>query len=180
MHKIPTGSTACCSLRSLHAFLTLCVTLPLHLHYMYFTLELSFVTKSKMWNGLRLLNCNEWPMSTFSLISGSQCTSDVCCSQCCWQCRCVWVSGRLPPAPLPHQHPLPHHQSHQGHTPHEGQMNFLTSAKHMTWQRMQSMKSADLIDHSKFLPWRQLNGCSVTRPFPSLWRVWLAGLVLPS
>ena len=25
------------------------------------------------------------------------------------------------------------------------------------------MKSADLIGHIKFLPWRQLNGCSVTR-----------------
>jgi len=27
---------------------------------------------------------------------------------------------------------------------------------------------------SKFLPWQELNGCSVTRPFLSLRRVWLA------
>ena len=33
------------------------------------------------------------------------------------------------------------------------------------WQRTRSMKSADLIGHIKFLPWGQLNGCSVTRPF---------------
>ena len=44
------------------------------------------------------------------------------------------------------------------------------------WQRMQSTKSADLIGYIKFLPWEQLNGCSVTRPFLSLWRVWLARL----
>ena len=41
---------------------------------------------------------------------------------------------------------------------------------------MQSTKSADLIDHIKFLPWRQLSGCNVTRPFLSLWREWLARL----
>ena len=29
------------------------------------------------------------------------------------------------------------------------------------------MKSADLIGHIKFLPWRQLDGCSMTRPFRS-------------
>ena len=44
------------------------------------------------------------------------------------------------------------------------------------WQRMQSTKSTDLIGHSKFLPWRQLDGCSVTRLFLSLWRVWLTRL----
>ena len=38
------------------------------------------------------------------------------------------------------------------------------------------MKSADLIDHIKFLPWEQLDGCRVTRPFLSLRRVWLARL----
>ena len=32
---------------------------------------------------------------------------------------------------------------------------------------MWSTKSADLIGHIKFLPWGQLNGCSVTRPFLS-------------
>ena len=32
---------------------------------------------------------------------------------------------------------------------------------------MQSTKSADFIGHSKFLPWQQLNGCSVTRHFLS-------------
>ena len=31
---------------------------------------------------------------------------------------------------------------------------------------MQSTKRADLIGHTKFLPWQQLNGCNVTRPFP--------------
>ena len=36
--------------------------------------------------------------------------------------------------------------------------------------------SADLIGHIKFLPWGQLDGCSVTRPFLSLGRVWLARL----
>ena len=41
---------------------------------------------------------------------------------------------------------------------------------------MQSTKSADLIGHSKFLLWRQLDGCSVTRPFLSLQRVQLARL----
>ena len=30
---------------------------------------------------------------------------------------------------------------------------------------MRSTKSADLIGHIKFLPWGQLNGCSMTRPF---------------
>ena len=35
------------------------------------------------------------------------------------------------------------------------------------WQQMWSTKSADLIGHIKFLPWGQLNGCSVTRPFLS-------------
>ena len=29
---------------------------------------------------------------------------------------------------------------------------------------MHSKKSADLIGHSKFLPWQQLNGCSMTLP----------------
>ena len=29
------------------------------------------------------------------------------------------------------------------------------------------MKSVDLIGHDKFLSWRQLDGCSVTRPFLS-------------
>ena len=37
------------------------------------------------------------------------------------------------------------------------------------------MKSADLIGH-KFLSWRQLDDCSVTRPFLSLRRVWFARL----
>ena len=32
----------------------------------------------------------------------------------------------------------------------------------------------DLIGRSKYLPLRQLNCCSVTRPFLSLRRVWLA------
>ena len=32
---------------------------------------------------------------------------------------------------------------------------------------MRSTKSADLIGHDKFLSWRQLDGCSVTRPFLS-------------
>ena len=41
---------------------------------------------------------------------------------------------------------------------------------------MQSTKSADLIDHIKFLLWRQLSGCNMTRPFLSLRRVWLARL----
>ena len=58
----------------------------------------------------------------------------------------------------------------------------LTSAKHVVtyctpWQRMRSTKSADLIGHSKILSWGQLDGCSVTRPFLSLRRVWLARLV---
>ena len=39
------------------------------------------------------------------------------------------------------------------------------------WQRMRSTKSTDLIGHIKFLPWGQLNGCNVTRPFLSLRRV---------
>ena len=30
------------------------------------------------------------------------------------------------------------------------------------------MKSADLISHSKSLPWQQLDGCSVTRPILSV------------
>ena len=34
------------------------------------------------------------------------------------------------------------------------------------WQRMRSTKNADLIGHTKFLPWQQLNGWNVTRPFP--------------
>ena len=38
------------------------------------------------------------------------------------------------------------------------------------------MKSADLIGHSKILSWGQLDGCSVTRPFLSLQRVWLVRL----
>ena len=41
---------------------------------------------------------------------------------------------------------------------------------------MRSTKSADLIGHSKILSWGQLDGCSVTRPFLSLRRVWLARL----
>ena len=41
---------------------------------------------------------------------------------------------------------------------------------------MRSTKSTDLIGHIKFLPRGQLNGCSVTKPFLSLWRVWLASL----
>ena len=45
---------------------------------------------------------------------------------------------------------------------------------------MQSTKSADLIDPDKFVSWRQLDGCSVTRPFLSLRRVWLARLVCGS
>ena len=32
---------------------------------------------------------------------------------------------------------------------------------------MRSTKNADLIGHDKFLSWRQLDGCSVTRPFLS-------------
>ena len=36
------------------------------------------------------------------------------------------------------------------------------------------MKSVDLIGHIKFLLWGQLDGCSMTRPFLSLRRVWLA------
>ena len=39
-------------------------------------------------------------------------------------------------------------------------------------------KSADLIGHITFLPWRQLDGCSMTRPFLSLRRVWLARLIV--
>ena len=39
------------------------------------------------------------------------------------------------------------------------------------------MKSADLIGHIKFLAWGQLDGCSVTTPFPSLQRVWLARVI---
>ena len=34
----------------------------------------------------------------------------------------------------------------------------------------------DLIGHIQFLPWRQLDDCSMTRPFLSLRRVWLARL----
>ena len=57
----------------------------------------------------------------------------------------------------------------------------LTSTKHIVtyctpWQQMQSTKSTDLIGHIKFLPWGQLDGCSVTRPFLSLRRMWLARL----
>ena len=57
----------------------------------------------------------------------------------------------------------------------------LTSAKYVVtyctpWQPMRSTKRADLIGPDKFLSWRQLDGCSVTRPFLSLWRVWLARL----
>ena len=37
-------------------------------------------------------------------------------------------------------------------------------------------ESVDLIGHSKFLSWQQLNGCSVTRLFLSLRRVWLVKL----
>ena len=43
---------------------------------------------------------------------------------------------------------------------------------------MRSTKSMDLIGHSKILLWGQLDGCSVTRPFLSLRRVWLARLEL--
>ena len=35
------------------------------------------------------------------------------------------------------------------------------------WQQMRSTKSANLIGHIKFLPWGQLDGCSMTRPFLS-------------
>ena len=59
----------------------------------------------------------------------------------------------------------------------------LTSAKHvvtylysMTTDAIYT-KNADLIGHSKILSWGQLDGCSVTRPFLSLQRVWLARLV---
>ena len=41
----------------------------------------------------------------------------------------------------------------------------------------ESTKSANLIGHIKFLLWKQLDGCSVTRPFLSLERVWLARLI---
>ena len=33
------------------------------------------------------------------------------------------------------------------------------------WQQMRSKNSTDLIGHIKFLPWRQLDGCSMTWPF---------------
>ena len=33
---------------------------------------------------------------------------------------------------------------------------------------MQSTKNTDLIGDSKFLPWRQLDDCSMTRPFLSV------------
>ena len=39
------------------------------------------------------------------------------------------------------------------------------------------MKSVDLIGHIKFPLWGQLDGCSMTRPFLSLQRVWLARLM---
>ena len=42
---------------------------------------------------------------------------------------------------------------------------------------VRSTKSADLIGHIKFLPEGQLDGCSVTRLFLSLRRVWLARLM---
>ena len=32
---------------------------------------------------------------------------------------------------------------------------------------MRAIKSTDLIGHIKFLPWRQLEGCNMTRPFLS-------------
>ena len=35
------------------------------------------------------------------------------------------------------------------------------------WQRMRSAKSMDLFGHIKFMPWRQLDGCSVTSFFLS-------------
>ena len=41
---------------------------------------------------------------------------------------------------------------------------------------MQSTKNTALIGHIKFLLWGQLNGYSMTRPFLSLRRVWLARL----
>ena len=46
----------------------------------------------------------------------------------------------------------------------------LTSAEHSVYSiiTVQSTKGTDLIGHSKFLPWQQLDGCSVTRPFLSL------------
>ena len=47
----------------------------------------------------------------------------------------------------------------------------LTSAKYVVtklYSMMQFTESADFIGRSKFLPWRQLNGCSVTRPFLSM------------
>ena len=41
------------------------------------------------------------------------------------------------------------------------------------WQWMPSTKSVDLIGHhSKLMPWRQLSGCSVTRPLLSLQGIW--------
>ena len=44
------------------------------------------------------------------------------------------------------------------------------------WKRMRSTKSEDLICQIKFLPWWQLNGCSMTSPFLSPQRVWLVRL----
>ena len=41
-------------------------------------------------------------------------------------------------------------------------------------EEVEEEEKVDLIGHIKFLPWGQLNGCSVTRP--SLRRVWLARL----
>ena len=32
---------------------------------------------------------------------------------------------------------------------------------------MWAMKSTDLLGHIKFLPWQQLEGCNMTRPFLS-------------
>ena len=35
------------------------------------------------------------------------------------------------------------------------------------WRQIWAMKSTNLISHIEFLPWRQLDGCNVTRPFLS-------------
>ena len=43
------------------------------------------------------------------------------------------------------------------------------------WQQIQSTKSADLIGHSKFLPWRQIDAAAWPDTF-FLWRVLLARL----
>ena len=49
----------------------------------------------------------------------------------------------------------------------------LTSAKHIVTYLYSMATNAiyEEIGHTKFLPWGQLDGCSVTRPFLSLQRV---------